>query len=144
MANDEEVESTTEVDTREDIEMEPIKTVKYPASTDNEDSAELESRTSHASSEDESSSMNEECVVNAVMNSEVHEGKEANSSSLIPQQTRRHRTKTHYILKLLSRGSLYALGLAILVVGGVSSTFHPYVDPGEYENCTITGQSNEY
>jgi hypothetical protein len=47
------------------------------------------------------------------------------------------------LLNILSRSSLFAIGLAILVVGGVASNYHPYyVDPGEYENCT-TAQLNE-
>lgn len=48
--------------------------------------------------------------------------------------------RTSYILRVLSRSSLFVVGLAVLVVGGVFSNYHPYVDPGEYENCTITGQ----
>lgn len=48
--------------------------------------------------------------------------------------------RTSHILRVLRRISLFAVGLAALVVGGVSSNFHPHVDPGEYENCTVTGQ----
>ena len=41
------------------------------------------------------------------------------------------------MLRVLSRGSFFAIGLAILVAGGVASNYHPYyLDPGEYENCT--------
>ena len=41
------------------------------------------------------------------------------------------------VLRILSRGSLFVIGLAILVAGGVASNYHPYhVSPGEYENCT--------
>ena len=43
------------------------------------------------------------------------------------------------VLRVLSRGSFFAIGLAILVAGGVASNYHPYFgDPGEYayENCT--------
>ena len=48
--------------------------------------------------------------------------------------------RTSHILRVLRRSSLLAVGLAVLVVGGVSSNFHPHVDPGEYENCTVTRQ----
>ena len=41
------------------------------------------------------------------------------------------------VLRVLSRGGFFVIGLAILVAGGVASNYHPYsVDPGEYENCT--------
>lgn len=47
------------------------------------------------------------------------------------------------VLRILSRGSLFVIGLAILVAGGVASNYHPYhINPGEYENCT-TAQLNE-
>ena len=47
------------------------------------------------------------------------------------------------VLRIFSRGSLFAIGLAILVAGGVASNYHPYhISPGEYENCT-TAQLNE-
>ena len=79
--------------------------------------------------------MNEESEVKSVMNGEIHEGKEASNSSSLEQQIRKPRPITR-IIKLLSRGSLFAIGLAVLVVGGVSSSFTPNVDPWEYDNCT--------
>ena len=42
------------------------------------------------------------------------------------------------VLLILSRSSLFVIGISILVAGGISSKFHPHVDPMEYENCTIT------
>lgn len=43
------------------------------------------------------------------------------------------------VLLVLSRSSLFVIGIAILVAGGVLSEFHPYVDNMDYENCSITG-----
>ena len=134
-----EVGSVAEDNTPEkDIEMKPTQTSESEPSMDNvEESAKLVHKTSEASLEDETSFINEESEVKAVMNNEVHERKDSGS---LQQQTRRPRSRTH-ILKLLSRGSLFAIGLAVLVVGGVSSNFQPYVDPEEYENCTIAGSA---
>lgn len=41
---------------------------------------------------------------------------------------------------LLTRGGLYAIAIAVLVVGGVMSNFYPSVesDLSEYENCSVT------
>lgn len=48
------------------------------------------------------------------------------------------------VVKVLSQGSFFALGLVVLVAGGVASMYHPYVDPDEYENCTAsTEQLND-
>ena len=48
------------------------------------------------------------------------------------------------VLRILSRGSFFAIGLAILVAGGVASNYHPYhVNPNEYNNCTIPPKLNE-
>jgi hypothetical protein len=44
--------------------------------------------------------------------------------------------------KLLLHGSFYVVGLSILVAGGISSHFHPHVDPEEYANCTDFGNSS--
>ena len=126
--------------TQEDFEMKPIETLEQAPSMDNDkESAYAVPGTIDTSLEDKSSLMNEESEVKSVMNGEVHEGKETSNSSSLEQQTRRPRTRTR-IVKLLSRGSLFAIGLAVLVVGGVSSNFTPYVDPWEYDNCTITGE----
>lgn len=47
------------------------------------------------------------------------------------------------VLRVLSRGSFFVIGLAILTVGGVASNYQPYyVDPAEYENCSAA-QLNE-
>ena len=40
------------------------------------------------------------------------------------------------IKNLIFKGSFFVVGLAILVAGGVSSQFHPYVDTLAYSNCT--------
>ena len=48
------------------------------------------------------------------------------------------------VLRILSRGSFFAIGLAILMAGGVASNYHPYyVNPNEYNNCTIPPKLNE-
>ena len=73
------------------------------------------------------------------MTGQIHEEKEAINSISFQQHTRRPRIRTG-IVKLLSRGSLFAIGLAVLVVGGVSSNFTPYVEPWEYDNCTLTDE----
>ena len=90
----------------------------------------------NTSPEDESSEGSE---VKSIVNIDLNEGKEISS---LPQQTQKPRMRTHF-LKLLNRSSLFAIGLAILIVGGVSSNFHPYVNPVEYENCSITEHLNE-
>ena len=131
-ASDGEVWTTTEDDTQKDIKMKP----NQEGSVDREDVKLLSM--DNASLEDETSFMNE---APKVMNDEVNEDRKISSPLL--QQTRSQRTRTH-ILKLLNRGSLFfAIGLVVLVAGGVSSNFHPYVDPGEYENCTDTEQMND-
>ena len=137
-------ENTAEDNTQEDFEMKPTQTLEHSPSMDNfEESTKLASGKSDTSLEDESSLICEECEVKEVVNSKMYEGKENSNSSSLHQQTRRPRTRTR-IMKLLSRGSLFAIGLAVLVVGGVSSNFTPYVEPWEYDNCTmITGQSIE-
>ena len=43
---------------------------------------------------------------------------------------------SYKIRKLFIHGSFYIIGLCILIGGGVSSRFHPHVDPEEYSNCT--------
>ena len=47
------------------------------------------------------------------------------------------------IKKLIFKGSFFVVGLAILVAGGVSSQFHPYVDTVAYSNCTNDLRVNE-
>ena len=131
-ASDGEVGTTAEDDTQKDIEMKP----NQEGSVDREEDVKLLSMDS-ASLEDETSFMNE---APEVTNDEVNEGRKVGSP--LPQQTRSKRTRT-CILKILNRGSLFAVGLAVLVAGGVASNFHPYVDPGEYENCTDTEQMND-
>ena len=126
--------------TQEDFEMKPIEILEHEPSMDHvKESAKLVPGTSDTSLEDTSSLMNKESEVKSVMNGEIHEEKKASNSSSLKQQTRRPRTRTR-VVKLLSRGSLFAIGLAVLVVGGVSSNFTPYVDPWEYDNCTVTGE----
>ena len=51
---------------------------------------------------------------------------------------RRHiaRKVSYKLKKLLLHGSFYVVGACILIAGGVSSHFHPHVDPEEYSNCT--------
>ena len=53
----------------------------------------------------------------------------------IKHQPKRDLCKSR-IKKLIFKGSFFVLGLAILVAGGVSSQFHPYVDIPAYSNCT--------
>lgn len=53
------------------------------------------------------------------------------------------RSRGQILIRALSRGTFFAIGLTILVAGGVASNYHPYyIDPAEYENCT-TAQMNE-
>ena len=137
-ATEDETKSTAEDNAQEDFEMTPIQTSECEPSV--KESSKLVSGISDTSLKDESSLMNEDsegCEVNVVMNGEIHEGKEASNCSSLQQQTRQPRTRTR-IVKLLSRGSLFAIGLAVLVTGGVSSNFTPYIEPWEYDNCTIT------
>jgi hypothetical protein len=122
---------------QEDFEMKPLG--NELSMDDVEGSAKLVSGTSDTSLKDKSSLMNEESEVKSVMNGEIHEGKEASNSSSLEQRTTIPRTRTR-IVKLLSRGSFFAIGLAVLVVGGVSSNFTPYVEPWEYDNCTVTDE----
>ena len=69
---------------------------------------------------------------------EVRNGAETGDTQL----SRSLRSKSQ-LLRVLGRGSFFAIGLAILMVGGVASNYQPYyVDPGEYENCS-TAQLNE-
>ena len=58
------------------------------------------------------------------------------AKSVDTRRSRHLRTRTH-ILRILNRSSFFAIGLAILVAGGVASSYQPYVDLDEYENCTI-------
>ena len=44
--------------------------------------------------------------------------------------------------KLLLHGSFYVVGISILVAGGISSRFHPHVDPEDYTNCTDFSNSS--
>ena len=46
--------------------------------------------------------------------------------------------RTNTIKLLLSRGGLYVIAVAVLIFGGVLSTFHPSVDGSEFENCSVT------
>lgn len=109
--------------------------------------------TSRSSLEErESCLMNGECHDKAVINDEVHKletevfGDTSSPSSQLEQQTRRRRriqrihSCSDQILKLLGRGSLFVIGLMVLVVGGVASRWTPYVEPEDYENCTVTEQ----
>ena len=107
--------------TQEDFEMKPIETLEHEPRV--QESAKLVS-THDTSLQDTSSLMNEESEVKSMMNGKIHEGKEASNSSSLEQQTRRPRTRTR-VVKLLSRGSLFAIGLAVLIIGGVSSNFTP-------------------
>ena len=51
--------------------------------------------------------------------------------------------KTHNKMrKLFVHGSFYVIGLCILIGGGVSSRFHPHVDPEEYSNCSSFDNSS--
>ena len=56
----------------------------------------------------------------------------------VQQQNRStSRLLTPYKLKkILLHGSFFVVGVCILISGGVSSLYHPYVDPDEYVNCT--------
>ena len=138
-ASDDEIGNTAEDNAQEDFEMKPIQTLECKPIMDNiEESTKLVSGTSDIDLEDKCNLMNEECEVKEVMNGEIHEGKETSNTSSFQQQTRKIRTRTR-ILKLLSRGSLFTIGLAVLVVGGVSSNFIPYTESWEYDNCTIAG-----
>ena len=48
------------------------------------------------------------------------------------------------VVRILSKGSFFAIGLAILVAGGMASNYHPYyVNPNEYNSCTIPPKLNE-
>jgi hypothetical protein len=83
------------------------------------------------------------------MNSEAQNDEQAKTDHEVRTKTQddesRPTTKRSrgQLLNVLSRSSLFAIGLAILVVGGVASNYRPYyVDPEEYENCT-TAQLNE-
>ena len=140
-ADDGEMENGPEDDVQENFEMKPIETLEHEPSMDSvEENANLVSRTS--SEEDlEANLENEDSVegpVKSAMNDEVIEGKEASNSSSLQQQSGRLGTRTR-ILIVLSRCSLFAIGLAVLVLGGVSSIFTPYyVEPWEYDNCTVT------
>ena len=60
------------------------------------------------------------------------EGKEQHLHSVILTEKK----LAYKIKKLLIHGSFYAIGICILISGGVSSRFHPHVDPEEYSNCT--------
>lgn len=122
------IETTASDDLDQDIE---LKAIESKSMNDNDDETML-----LTSPEDETSLTNAGSEVKSVTNDDLHEGKEISS---LPQQTQKPRR----LLKLLNRCSLFAVGMAILVVGGVSSNFHPYIDPGEYENCSITEHLNE-
>ena len=115
---------TTEDDSQNDIEMKPIENGNINDAT---------------ILEDETSLMNEEAKFMPLTNDEVRDQKEGDKS--VPQLKKRSRTHDR-VLKVLNRGSIFVIGLAILVAGGVSSNFHPYVDPVEYENCTVTDESS--
>ena len=135
-ANDGEMENGAKDNTQEHFEMKPIETLEHQPSMDSvEENANLVSRTS---SEEEANLGNgdyAEGPVKSAMNGEVVEGKEASNISSLQQWTKRPRSRT---LIVLSRCSLFAIGLAVLVLGGVSSNFTPYVEPWEYDNCTVT------
>ena len=137
-ADDGEMENGAEDNIQEHFEMKPIETLEHQPSMDSvEENANLVSQTS---SEDEANLGNEdsvECPVKSGMNGEVVEGKEASNSSSLQQQSGRLGTRTRTFI-VLSRCSLFAIGLAVLVLGGVSSNFTPYVEPWEYDNCTVT------
>ena len=52
--------------------------------------------------------------------------------------------RTYKLKWLMLKGSVLALGVAMLVAGGVGSVFHPYVPPEEYLNCTDLVGDNDF
>lgn len=46
------------------------------------------------------------------------------------------KTLFYKMRKLLIHGSFVVVGASVLIAGGVSSHYHPHVDPEEYGNCT--------
>ena len=52
------------------------------------------------------------------------------------------RKLSYRVKKLLIHGSFFAIGISLVIAGGVSSRFHPHVDPEEYSNCTYMSMSN--
>ena len=139
-ADDSEMENGAKNNTQEHFEMKPMETLEHEPSMDSvEENANLGSQTT--SEEEANLSLGNEdsveCPVKSAMNGEIIEGKEASNSSSLQQQSGRLGTRTR-ILIVLSRCSLFAIGLAVLVLGGVSSNFTPYVEPWEYDNCTVT------
>ena len=119
------VEATVGDDLDQDIELKAIESSSMNA--DNNETTTPEDETS------------EDSEVKSIVNNDLDE---ENVISSLPQQTQKPRMRTR-LLKLLNRGSFFAIGLAILIIGGVSSNFHPYVNPGKYENCSITEHLNE-
>lgn len=61
----------------------------------------------------------------------------ANGEEVIPNKLLSYKVK-----KVLFHGSLFAAGVCILIAGGVSSRFHPHVDPEQYYNCTAMDNSS--
>lgn len=51
---------------------------------------------------------------------------------------------SYKIRKVLFHGSFFVIGVCILVAGGVSSHYHPHVDPEEYYNCTTFSNSSYF
>ena len=61
----------------------------------------------------------------------------SDNTTVTPSRSHRMDARSR-ILLVLSRSSLFVIGITILVAGGISSKFHPHVDPMEYDNCTMT------
>ena len=112
--------------------------------SDSADQENLLNELQHTSGTDRSLSSLE---VETDMNSEAQKDEQAitdpdnevkcRAKSVDTRRSRHLRTRTHNILRILNRSSFFAIGLAILVAGGVASSYQPYVDLSEYENCTI-------
>lgn len=80
---------------------------------------------------------------------EEREG-ESDTDNLLSEREPREESNLHFkdstvkrkIVKLFIHGSFYVVGLCVLIGGGVSSRYHPHVDPEEYSNCSSFDNSS--
>lgn len=112
-------------------------TQHHDTSEPGEERTETSFDTSSLSSRDYS--CDEEDTENLLSDVDHEDAEEEND---VPLKTVTSSKRLSYKMrKVLIHGSFFFVGICILVAGGVSSHFHPYVDPEEYYNCTSFGNN---
>lgn len=124
--------------------MEEVSEESHPPSTDNDASKEETTDTSSLSSasgcmEEDASNLISDAVELHSINEGPRESRDVHIEKATPTKKLSYKMR-----KLLLHGSFYVIGICILIAGGVSSRFHPHVDPEEYANCSSFHNSSSY